>query len=250
MTNFSLLAVLVFLCGVCPRLAAGSKPKPNENELTTGVAAEIPPVRSGGEITVLIAENNFLRNERDAFKVRSDKCEAAYMYSSFALPARKMPRTHSNVEEHHLVATGSDISVITSSLDISMVVGSPSYVTRHLSTRASGRRLESCGTPLLDTDAALISTGGWNVWTNDCSLGAEITVSGSGTRMKIKKASSVVGSLVLDRQANSANQGRHFLVQSGGALELEGLMLTHGFLTGDTSKYVSFCCCFGRKGLI
>ena len=94
----------------------------------------------------------------------------------------------------------------------------------------NGRRLSVACDPstwkFVEDDASL--SGGWNVLSANCTLGSDFTVP-LGKTLKIRKASSMVGNLVIDRQATLANQGRHFYVS--GTLNVEGVTLTGGFVS-------------------
>ena len=92
---------------------------------------------------------------------------------------------------------------------------------------ARSRRLAACDLKFSD-DASLTSSDGWNVLSASCEIGSDISV-GTGKTMKVKKDSSVSSAVVLDRQATSVSQGRHFSV-SGGTLEMEGVTLTGGYI--------------------
>ena len=130
-----------------------------------------------------------------------------------------------NFEERRLVSAGNRDVVISSSDDAGV-------------TRVGGRRLvESCPTFLYDDDDALNASGGWNLLSVNCTLGAEIVLNEAGKRMKIKKDPSAVGAVVVDRQATSENPGQHFQVYSGAALEVEGLTLTGGYFS---VRFLSF----------
>ena len=125
-----------------------------------------------------------------------------------------------SVEERQLVSAGSD--VVTSSSDGITQVG--------------GRRLvDNCPTFLLNDHADLAASDGWNLLSVSCTLGTTIGVAW-GKRMKIKKDPSAVGVVEVDRQATNDNRGRHFHVENGGALEVDGLTLTGG--------YEDVCFCF------
>ena len=163
------------------------------------------------------AEISVLRGERDVceahcgttldLRARLDKWENNLMLPSF--------------EERRLVSVGSD--VVISSSDGATQVG--------------GRRLvENCPTFLLANDQALVASDGWNLLRVSCTLGTEIVVNGAEKRMKIKKDPSAVGVVEVDRQATNDNRGRHFHVENGGALEVDGLTLTGG--------YEDVCFCF------
>lgn len=129
-----------------------------------------------------------------------------------------------NFEERRLVSAGSDVVISSSDDGV---------------TRVGGRRLMgSCPTFLYDDHADLVASGGWNLLSVNCTLGAQINVNGaSGKRMKIKKDPSAVGAVVVDRQATSENPGQHFQVYSGAALEVEGLTLTGGY---SSVRFLSF----------
>jgi hypothetical protein len=86
------------------------------------------------------------------------------------------------------------------------------------------RNLVACPTFLFADDAALSGTDGYNVLTASCTMGS-VTVA-NGKTLKIKKDPSVVGEIFLDRQATSANKGRHFLVH--GIIVMEGITLKGG----------------------
>ena len=88
------------------------------------------------------------------------------------------------------------------------------------------RNLVACPTFLFADDDALAGTDGYNVLTASCTMGS-VTV-GSGKTLKIKKDPSVVGEIVLDRQATSANKGRHFYVY--GTIVMEGITLKGGYI--------------------
>ena len=97
-------------------------------------------------------------------------------------------------------------------------------------TQVGGRHLvENCPTFLLADHADLAASDGWNLLSVSCYLGAEISVNGAVRRMKIKKHPSAVGVVEVDRQATSENEGRHFNISSGAALEVDGLTLTGGY---------------------
>ena len=93
-------------------------------------------------------------------------------------------------------------------------------------TKVKRRNLVACSTFLFADDAALSGTDGYNVLTASCTMGSDMTV-GSGKMLKIKKDPSVVGEIVLDRQATDENRGRHFLVL--GTIVMEGITLKGGY---------------------
>ena len=198
-------------------------------------------------VDVLEAEIFILRGERDAceahvgnsldLKTRLDKWEPKKWMSATAARSAtegtSSATTQANVdlsaaltlpsfEERRLVSVGSD-----------MVVSSSDGVTR-----VGGRRLESCPTFQYDDDSNL--DDGWNLLSESCTLGAEITVTGAGKRMKIKKDPSAVGVVEVDRQATSANLGRHFEVLNGAVLEVDGLTLTGGYYATHTFNFKSY----------
>ena len=93
----------------------------------------------------------------------------------------------------------------------------------------NGRRLvDACDTSSwkFADDASLSGSDGWNVLSASCNLGSHFTVP-SGKTLKIKKDPTMVGELVIDRQATSANKGRHFYVL--GILFVERLVFTKGY---------------------
>jgi TolA-binding protein len=83
-----------------------------------------------------------------------------------------------------------------------------------------------CTWKFVEDDASL--SGGWNVLSANCTLGSDFTVP-LGKTLKIKKDPSIVGVLVIDRQADEENPGRHFYVS--GTLNVEGVTLTGGFVS-------------------
>jgi len=202
---------------------------------------------SSRRVDVLEAEIFILRGERDAceahvgnsldLKTRLDKWEPKKWMSTTAARSAtegtSSATTQANVdlsaaltlpsfEERRLVSVGSD-----------MVISSSDGVTR-----VGGRRLESCPTFQYDDDSNL--DDGWNLLSESCTLGAEITVTGAGKRMKIKKDPSAVGVVEVDRQATSANLGRHFEVLNGAVLEVDGLTLTGGYYATHTFNFKSY----------
>jgi len=184
-----------------------------EDELTTSSwssCVDHTVLKLRKEIGALEAEKSVLRGERDAalethfetapdLRAHLDKWEKNLMLPSF--------------EERQLVSAGSDV-----------VISSSDGVTRVGERRLVG----NCPTFLLANDPALVASDGWNLLSVSCNLGATISVSGAGKLMKIKKDPSAVGVVVVDRQA-SEDQGRHFSVYNGAALEVEGLTLTGGY---------------------
>ena len=98
-------------------------------------------------------------------------------------------------------------------------------------TRVGRRRLAICGEFLYDDDEALTASDGWNLLSESCILEADITVGQHHVikKMKIKKHPSESGVVVLNRQASSENNGRHFEVIAGDTLIVEGLTLTGGY---------------------
>ena len=92
------------------------------------------------------------------------------------------------------------------------------------SKRPHGRRLAACDLKLADQ---LSATDGFNVLSASCTVGSDFWVS-SGQTLKIKKDPLMIGELIIDRQATSASQGRHFYV-NGGTLLVEGVTLTGGY---------------------
>jgi hypothetical protein len=111
--------------------------------------------------------------------------------------------------------------------------------SRHLESfedimaHANGRRrLTVCGTWKFADDASLSGSDGWNVLSASCNLGsapADGFNVPSGKTLKIKKDPTMVGELVIDRQATSSNKGQHFMVQ--GTLNIEGVTLTGGYVS-------------------
>ena len=99
-----------------------------------------------------------------------------------------------------------------------LVSGQETKLARHL--------VEACPTFLFADDAALAGTDGYNVLTASCTMGSDMTVA-NGKTLKIKKDPSVVGNIVLDRQATSANRGQHFYVY--GTIVMEGITLKGGY---------------------
>ena len=205
---------------------------------------------SSRRVDVLEAEIFILRGERDAceahvgnsldLKTRLDKWEPKKWMSTTAARSAtegtSSATTQANVdlsaaltlpsfEERRLVSVGSD-----------MVISSSDGVTR-----VGGRRLlEKCTTFLYDDHDDLDASNGlgWNLLSLSCTLGLKfpsltsISVDGAGKRMKIKKDPSAVGVVEVDRQATSANLGRHFEVLNGAVLEVDGLTLTGGYYEG------------------
>jgi len=180
-----------------------------------------------------------LRGERDAYaahcgssldlRARLDKWEQKYWTSTTA--ARS-------------AAAGTSSATTQSNVDLSTTLKLPSFEARQLVsagsdmvirssdsvTQVGGRRLvESCPTFLYDDDDALDASDGWNLLSVSCNLAATTYVKGAGKRMKIKKHPSAVGVVEVDREATSANKGRHFEVSDGAALEVDGLTLTGGY---------------------
>jgi hypothetical protein len=96
------------------------------------------------------------------------------------------------------------------------------------------RRLAACPTIYTADATEVQGTGGWNVWSASCDMGSTHTVA-SGKTVKIKKSSSMVGELVIDRGATSGDN-RHFLVY--GALEMKDVTLTGGY--NNVSSFRSF----------
>ena len=111
-------------------------------------------------------------------------------------------------------------------------------------TKVKRRNLVACPTFLFADDKALEGTGGYNVLTESCVMGDQFSYDSAavdnkcthcknnggipyGKTLKIKKDPSVVGEIVLDRQATSANKGRHFEVE--GTIVMEGITLTGGY---------------------
>ena len=119
-----------------------------------------------------------------------------------------------------------------------------------------GRRLAgNCPTFLFDNHTDLLSSNGWNLLSVNCTLGATFNVSGAGKRIKIKRSPFAEGVVEVDRHATSVNQGRHFYVANGAALEVDGLILTGGYETVRffflnatrlvlLIKDMYWCCCF------
>jgi len=102
--------------------------------------------------------------------------------------------------------------------------------------------LPACPT-LYTADASEVEgTGGWNVWSESC-LFIEVNYNQYTRKdkyhvwktVKIKKSSSMLGELVIDRGATSGDHSRHFWVQ--GTLELEDVTLKGGHAVR------SFCSC-------
>ena len=130
----------------------------------------------------------------------------------------------------------------------------------------SRRRLRECPTPLLDDSSELVTFDGWNVWDASCTFANDITVS-FGETMKIKRDPAMVGTLVIDRQAEKACDNkypcecRHFEVV--GVLELTSVSLTGGLystvynkgfgaagsvmVSGGGSVIFTSCALFGNK---
>ena len=88
-----------------------------------------------------------------------------------------------------------------------------------------GRNLAACDLKLAD---ALSATGGFNVLSASCTMASDFTVS-SGKTLKIKKDPLMIGELIIDRQATESSKGRHFKVNNGGTLLVEGVTLTGGY---------------------
>jgi len=99
------------------------------------------------------------------------------------------------------------------------VAGQETEIARHL--------VEACPIFLYADDAALAGTDGYNVLTASCTMGS-VTVA-NGKTLKIKKDPSVVGEIVLDRQATIANKGYIFVVHSQATIVMEGITLTGGY---------------------
>ena len=108
-----------------------------------------------------------------------------------------------------------------------LVSGQETKLARHL--------VEACPTFLYADDDALAGTDGYNVLTASCTMGSDMTVA-TGKTLKIKKDPSVVGEISIDRQATSANKGRHFYVQ--GNLEMEGITLKGGYAVSSISSNI------------
>ena len=190
----------------------------DEENLTTSSSSSWVDVntvlRLKEENRALEAEISVLRAERDPalkthsgttqdLRARLDKCE----------------------QKEWLSATQSNVALSTK-LMLS------SYKERRLVSvpRVGVRRLaDSCPEFLLADDADLVASDGWNLLNMSCTFGAEIQLNVTGKRMKIKKHPSFEGVLVLDREATSANKGRHFRVVNGAALEVNGLTLAGGY---------------------
>ena len=214
----------------------------DEDELTTtslSRCVDRTVLKLREENRALEAENSVLKGERDAYaahvesaldlRARLDKWEPKKWISAAAARSATAgitsSATQANVdlsttltlptfEERHLVSVGSD--VVASSLDDV--------------TRVGGRRLvESCPTFLYADHDDLVASNGWNLLSVSCTLGAQIDLNGAGKRMKIKKDPSAEGVVVVDRQATSENQGKHFDVRNGAVLEVDGLTLTGGY---------------------
>ena len=140
--------------------------------------------------------------------------------SSFvhALSALEAENSLPSFEEHQLSSVSSSDSV----------------------TLVGGRRLvASCPTFLYADHDDLAASNGWNLLSVSCTLGTQINVNGAGKRMKIKKDPSAEGVVEVDRQATSENKGRHFNVQNGAVLEVEGLTLTGGY---EYVRFLFFFC--------
>ena len=76
-----------------------------------------------------------------------------------------------------------------------------------------------------------------NVLSVSCKMITEFTL-GSNQMLKIKKDDSVAGEIIIDRAGeSSSNPGRHFFVNEGN-LEVEGVTLTGGFMSGNTPNKV------------
>ena len=95
----------------------------------------------------------------------------------------------------------------------------------------------ACPTDLkYDDDAALSSTQGWNVWSASCSLQNNIVVP-LGKKLKLKKDTTNLGQLIVDRQGTSAAIGNHFDIK--GALVLKEITLEGGYASNKAgSVYV------------
>ena len=90
------------------------------------------------------------------------------------------------------------------------------------------RRLTQCPTFKFVDDNSLSGSNGVNILSASCTLGSDFTIP-SGTTLKIKKDPTMVGELVIDRQATSSAVGRHFYVT--GNLFVEGVTLTGGYVS-------------------
>lgn len=90
------------------------------------------------------------------------------------------------------------------------------------------RRLTQCPTFKFVDDDILSGSNGVNILTYSCTLGSDFTIP-SGQTLKIQKDPTMVGELVIDRQATSSAVGRHFYVT--GNLFVEGVTLTGGYVS-------------------
>jgi hypothetical protein len=90
------------------------------------------------------------------------------------------------------------------------------------------RRLTQCPTFKFVDDNSLSPSNGVNILTYSCTLGSDFTIP-SGKTLKIKKDPTMVGELVIDRQATRTAHGRHFYVT--GNLFVEGVTLTGGYVS-------------------
>jgi hypothetical protein len=90
------------------------------------------------------------------------------------------------------------------------------------------RRLTQCPTFKFVDDNSLSGSNGVNILSASCTLGSEFTIP-IGKTLKIQKDPTMVGELVIDRQATSSAVGRHFYVT--GNLVVEGVTLTGGYVS-------------------
>ena len=87
-------------------------------------------------------------------------------------------------------------------------------------------------------DASLSATNGYNVLSKSCFMTSQISI-GSGKTLKIKKSETVVGEIIIDREATKLSPGKHFYMNGGGALEVEGVTLTGGYHNYGGVVYVN-----------
>jgi hypothetical protein len=97
------------------------------------------------------------------------------------------------------------------------------------------RRLTQCPTFKFVDDNSLSGSNGVNILSASCTMGSDFSGGWNdfliplGKTLKIKKDPTMVGELVIDRQATSSAVGRHFQVE--GNLFVEGVTLTGGYVS-------------------
>ena len=87
---------------------------------------------------------------------------------------------------------------------------------------------------------AIVNGSNWNEWSASCFMSVTHTVA-TGETVKIKKSSSMVGELIIDRGSATSGNNQHFYVT--GALEMEDVTLTGAY----TTTVSSFCSLYSLR---